>query len=211
MNTDLSLFVRESLTRGHSPADLHPVLKQAGWQEDEIQTALGVYATIEFDVPVPKRRPYLNAREAFLYLLMFLTLYISAFSFGTLLFQYINRWLPDVLEQSYMYDGMSETIRWSTSALLIAFPIFYYVSWVVYRSIKKDPDKRASKIRKWLTYVTLFVAAGVIIGDLITLVFNVLGGELTLRFVLKVLTIGGIAGAIFGYYLWDLRKDEKSV
>jgi hypothetical protein len=60
-----------------------------------------------------------------------------------------------------------------------------------------------------LTYITLFVAAGVLIGDLISLVFNFLGGELTVRFVLKVLTVGVIAGTIFGHYLWDLRKEES--
>lgn len=84
-----------------------------------------------------------------------------------------------------------------------------WVSWLLNKAIDKDPDKRSSKIRKWLTYITLFIAAGVIIGDLITLVYNVLNGELTTRFILKVLTVGGIAGSIFGYYLWDLRKEEK--
>jgi uncharacterized membrane protein len=77
--------------------------------------------------------------------------------------------------------------------------------------MKKDADKRASKIRKWLTYLTLFIAAGIIIGDLIALVFNLLAGDLTLRFLLKVLVVGGISGTIFGYYLSELRKDEKTV
>jgi hypothetical protein len=36
-----------------------------------------------------------------------------------------------------------------------------------------------------------------------------LGGELTIRFFLKVLTIAVIAGTIFGYYLWDLRREEE--
>ena len=57
--------------------------------------------------------------------------------------------------------------------------------------------------------MTLFLAATVLIGDLITLVYNLLGGELSLRFVLKVLVVGTIAGAIFGYYLRDLRREEK--
>jgi hypothetical protein len=41
------------------------------------------------------------------------------------------------------------------------------------------------------------------------LVYNALGGELTARFVLKVLIVGAIAGIIFWYYLGDLRIDEK--
>jgi hypothetical protein len=98
-----------------------------------------------------------------------------------------------------------------TASLIIAFPVFLYVSWLLNKAIVKDPEKRSSKIRKWLTYITLFVAAGVIIGDLIALVFNMLGGELTLRFILKVLTVGSIAGSIFGYYLIELRKEEKDV
>jgi len=31
---------------------------------------------------------------------------------------------------------------------------------------------------------------------------------MTLRFILKFLSVGGIAGTIFSYYIWDLNKDE---
>jgi len=210
MNTELLSFVRESLAKGTPRKTIREMLKKANWADDEVRNALEAYADIDSPVPVPRRRPYLSAREAFLYLVLFLTLYISSFSLGTLLFQFVNRWLPDALIQgAYYVDSTADAIRWSTSALVIAFPVFYYVSWLVYRAMKQDPEKRSSKIRKWLTYITLFIAASVIIGDLISLVFNLLGGELTLRFVLKVLIIGGIAGMIFGYYLWNLRKEEK--
>jgi uncharacterized membrane protein (DUF106 family) len=64
-------------------------------------------------------------------------------------------------------------------------------------------------VRRWLTYLTLFVSAGVLIADLVTMVYNVLGGELTTRFVLKVLVVGAIAGGVFWYYLTDLGVDEK--
>jgi hypothetical protein len=62
--------------------------------------------------------------------------------------------------------------------------------------------------RRWLTYLTLFLAATVLIGDVIVLVFNVLGGEITTRFVLKVLVVGFIAGTVFWYYLSDIRREE---
>ena len=41
-----------------------------------------------------------------------------------------------------------------------------------------------------------------------TLVFNVLGGELTTRFLLKVVVVALIAGTAFAWYLRDLRREE---
>ena len=64
-------------------------------------------------------------------------------------------------------------------------------------------------MRRWLTYLTLFVAAAVLIGGVTGPVYNLLGGELTVRFLLKALTVGSIAGAAFWYYLSDLRTDER--
>jgi hypothetical protein len=63
-------------------------------------------------------------------------------------------------------------------------------------------------IRKWLIYFTLFAAALIIIGDLVTLLNRFLEGELTVRFLLKVLAVFFVAGSVFYYYLWDLRKHK---
>ena len=100
-------------------------------------------------------------------------------------------------------------MRWSIASLIVAVPVFLFLSWLTSREVQRDSARRGSAVRHWLTYLTLFVAAGVLIGDVITLIYNGLGGELTARLVLKGLTVGGIAGAVFGYYLWDIKSDAK--
>ena len=159
--------------------------------------------------PVPKPRPYLSAREAFLYLILFATLYVAAWNLGSLLFDLINRAFPDPTATDYQVARLGDSIRWSASSVIIAFPVFLYVAWYLGRELARSPIKRLSAVRRWLTYLTLFVAAAVLIGDMITLVYNVLGGELSIRFVLKVLVAAVIAGTIFGFYLHDLRREEK--
>lgn len=205
---DLDQFVRDALLRGCSRESIDRTLMDAGWTAEQVRAALAVYADVSFAVPVPRPRPYLSAKEAFLYLVMFTTLYVSAFHLGQLLFELIDRHFPD-LAASYA-NGYTDTIRWSVAAIIIAFPVFLGFSAKIGRDVKQQIITRQSGVRRWLTYLTLFIAAIVLISDLITLVYNVLGGEMTIRFVLKVIVAGAIAGAIFGYYLWDLRRDEPS-
>jgi hypothetical protein len=201
---ELEAFVRESILRGISRAEIGKAMTDAGWSPDQAKSALGAFADLPFAVPVPKPRPYLSAKEAFLYLVLFTTLYLSAYHFGSLLFDFINRALPDPADPAGRIDGM----RWSVASLLISFPVFLYMSRLVARALAKHPVKRLSPIRRWLTYLTLFIAAGCLIGDMITLVYQLLGGGLTVRFVLKVVVVAAIAGTIFGYYLNDLRREE---
>ena len=170
--------------------------------------ALAGFAPIDFPIPVPRPKPRLDAREAFLYLVLFTTLYVSAYNLGGLLFNFIDLAFPDSAVTRWA-EYRRASIRWSVSSLVVAFPVFLYVSRLISRTIHLDPRARGSAIRRWLTYLTLFLAAGILIGDVTTLVYNLLGGELTIRFVLKVLTVAIIAGTIFGYYLWDLRADEQ--
>jgi hypothetical protein len=208
--TELSVFVRDALARGLSRTQIEDALSRAGWGSDQVESALAEFADIDFPIPVPTPKPYLSAREAFMYLVLFTTLYVSAINLGNLIFQFINRIFPDPSVSLAGFGGYTrDAIRWSVSSIIVAFPIFLYVSHLLGQAVRHDPGKRASKVRKWLTYITLFIAAGVIIGDLTIVVFNFLGGELTTRFLLKGLTVGTIAGAIFGYYLWDLRQDES--
>mgnify|MGYP001589054392 CR=1 FL=1 len=147
-------------------------------------------------------------RDLFLHLLAIVTLYWSAISFVTLLWQYINRAFPDVL--TYMYDYSNGIIRFSVSALMIVFPVFILVSWYLNKIYRREAVVRESKIRKWLIYLTLFIASLVIIGDLIAVVNTFLGGEVTVRFILKALSVLLVAGVVFGYYLDDVRKETPT-
>jgi hypothetical protein len=205
---ELESFAREGLTRGIPRDELEKVLGVAGWTPDQVKDGLAAFADVAFPIPVPRPRPYLSAREAFLYLVMFSTLYWSAFHLGRLFFDFINRAFPDPTFRSYG-EYLADRMRWSIASLIIAFPTFLFVSSHIRKELIRNPAKRLSAIRRWLTYLTLFVAAGVLIGDLITLVDSVLGGELTIRFTLKVITVAAIAGTSFAYYLWDLRAEER--
>lgn len=206
---DLEQFVRDALAKGESRQEIERVLADAGWPQEQLRAALDAYADIAFPVPVPRPRPYLSAREAFLYLILFTTLYVAAWNLGSLLFDLINRAFPDPADNVHQVRRLGEAIRWSTASVIIAFPIFLYVARYLGRDLARSPVKRLSPVRRWLTYLTLFIAAAVVMGDMIALVHSVLGGELTIRFVLKVLVAALIAGTIFGYYLHDLRHDEK--
>lgn len=204
---ELSDFVKSALIRNVPRPQIETVLRSAGWTGDQIRSALASFADVEFPIPVPRARPSLDARDAFVYLVLFSTLYVSAYHLGSLLFDIINTAFPDAVDgDEHSYRRMS--MRWSIASLIVAFPVFVYMSWLVGRDLTADPNKRHSKVRRWLTYLTLFVAASVLIGDLISLVYNLLGGEMTTRFLLKVLVVAFIAGTIFYYYLSDLRRDE---
>ncbi len=205
---ELELFVREALARGHDRAQVTQALLAAGWSQDQVRGVLEGWADVNFALPVPRPRASLSAREAFIYLLLFSTLYFFSWNLGSLLFKLIEHALPDPADAQWQMVRLGASIRWSISALVIAFPVFAFLSRQISRDVARNPIKRLSPVRRWLTYLTLFVAAGVLIGDLTTLVYNVLGGELSLRFVLKVLVVGLMAGTVFGWYLWDLRREE---
>lgn len=208
-SNQLDQFVREALLRGQSRASILEALKAAGWSEEQMRGVLDGYADVEFPVPVPRPRASLSARDAFLYLVLFATLYYSAFHLGSLLFDLINHALPDPAENR-AYAALGSSMRWSVASLLIAFPVFAFVARYLSKELERAPIKRLSPVRRWLTYLTLYLAAIALICDFTTLVYNLLGGELSLRFVLKVLVVAVIAGTIFGYYLRDLRREEAT-
>ena len=206
---ELERFVRDALAAGVPRPQVESTLADAGWSDSQVRAALAAYADVAFPVPVPRPRPQLSAREAFEYLLLFATLYLSAWHLGSLLFDLINHFLPDAADPVYRLQGLGRSMRWSIAALVVAFPLFAWMAHRIGGDVARDPVRRQSPVRRWLTYLTLFIAAGVLVGDLVVLVYNVLGGETSLRFVLKVGVVGAIASAVFGYYLTDLRRDES--
>ncbi|MEK7623339.1 MAG: DUF5671 domain-containing protein [Patescibacteria group bacterium] len=147
-----------------------------------------------------------SPKDFFLHLLAMIALYASAISFSAVVWQYINLGIPDPLEQYFSADAARSTLRHSLSVLIVFFPTYLATSWTLHKSYLADVSKRNLRVRKWLTYFTLFVAAIIILVDLVSLINTFLNGELTIRFFLKMLTVLFVAGSIFGYYFWDLKK-----
>ncbi len=149
-------------------------------------------------------------RDVFLHLLAIITLIVSAVSFGVLVFQYINVYIPDIISDPYFsrssYYG---SMRYALATMVIVFPVFIWGAWFLKRDVFNFPEKRELKIRKWLLYLTLFAAALVIMGDLVALLKSFLEGELSRRFIFKILTILFIAGSVFVHYLYELKDKSR--
>ena len=208
VSNELTDFVRNALERGQSREQIAQALSAAGWRDEQVKAAIAGFAPVEFPIPVPRPRPSLSAREAFIYLLLFTTLYIVAYHLGSLVFDFINQAFPDP-SNPLSEESFRSGLRFSVAALVVALPVFLYTSRLTNRATERDPTQRLSPVRRWLTYLTLFQAACILIGDVTTLVYSLLGGDLTMRFMLKALTVAVIAGTVFWYYLSDLGADEK--
>ncbi len=148
---------------------------------------------------------YRSPKLVFLHLLMFALLYLSMIAILMLLFQHINVLFEDPLDYS-PFTAYSK-IRWASSVLLISYPAFLIVGYFVNKELRAHPEAKDLRIRRWLIYLTQFLSAITIIIDLIALVYNFYGGDLTARFGLKVLAVLVIAVAVFAYYRYELSRD----
>jgi hypothetical protein len=137
--------------------------------------------------------------------MLFSTLYTAAFALGSMMFDLINLHLPQPGETAY---PTIVSLRYGLASAVVSFPIFVFMSTLIAREAARNPGQRISPIRRWLTYLTLFIASISIVADLTALILRFLEGDITLRFGLKVVVVGILAGGAFWYYLRDLRRDE---
>lgn len=199
-------FVKSALAQGQPRARIAEVLKKAGWPADQIDDALGAFADVDFPTPVPKPKAYGSAREAFLLIVYFSLLGMVATQVGGLAFAWIDRFFADDLTRdNYAWQWASSGMRWSIASLLVGYPIFLLLGWRLAARKRRDPDRRRSRVRAWLTYVTLIFAAGALIGDLVAVVYQFLEGGLSTRFAAKAGVVGVISAAI----LWNYSRDAE--
>ena len=150
-----------------------------------------------------------NAKFAFFYLLSLVALVSMSVSTGTIIFQIINKTIPDALT---LAPGgfIQEALRFAISAIIIAGPIYFVLMWLLNKNLLKGTMEKESGIRKWLTYFILLVSAVVMIGWLIGTISSFLNGELSLKFILKSLTSILISALIFSFYLYDIKREDVS-
>lgn len=158
------------------------------------------------------QKPRTTPKDFFIYLGTAISLYVSAGSLLSLLFSIINERFADVLDRvgyyGYGYEGQGATL--AIASLIIVVPIYLFLSYYIRKDISADSGKRDLSIRKWFVWFTLFAAGIAVAGDLVALLYTFLQGEVTVRFMFKMLAVLIVAGGIFSYYFYDLRRDASS-
>jgi hypothetical protein len=133
-------------------------------------------------------------------------------SFLNLAFETLNFKFPDVLNATYQsgyYSYNYDPARMAIATLIIFFPIFLILMRYWKRTAKEGLGKTDSGIRKWMIYLILFLSAIVVAVDLVTLVRYFVAGEITARFIWKVIVALIAAGFVGWYYILELRNKEK--
>lgn len=204
-------FIDAVKGQGASDEFVVALLRQNGWSEKRIYQAFSAWYEARTGRAVPNGGGRIEAaKDAFLYLLAFITLAIWTIQLGSLLFTAIDWTFPnpalDTANARFATRGISDDL----AAIIVAFPLFLLVTWGIMRGIRRQPERLESPVRKWLTYLTLVITASTMIGDVVTFLAYLLRGDLDTRFAFKVLTVLVIAGGVFVYYLDSLRRDKVS-
>ena len=124
-----------------------------------------------------------SPKYAFFYMLSLVALAFMAVSVGIIIFQIINKNIPDAVS-SFRSCYNSGALKFAISAIIISAPIYYVLASQINKNLFTGKLSAESGIRKWLSYFILFVSSVVVIGYLIALIYSFLDGELTIKFIL---------------------------
>ena len=146
-------------------------------------------------------------KALFWFLTQFFALGVTAFSSGGLWFQFINKWFPtEIIYGQAMQPFSQNVLKMQIASLLVAVPVFVILSVLIRRALVSGLLDVANKVRLWITYIILFATVAIAVGDLIRIVFSLLNGDFTARFLLKAAVVLMIVCWIFIYYWLEIRS-----
>jgi len=210
-NQPLIDFIDAVKSQGAADEFVVALLRQNGWSEKRIYQAFAAWYEARSGRAVPSGGGRIEAaKDAFLYLLAFITLGIWTIQLGALFFTAIDHTFPNPTLDRLNSPAVVRETADELASIIVGFPLFLLVTWGIARSVELQPERLESAVRKWLTYLALVITASTMIGDLVTFLAYLLRGDLDTRFVFKVITVLVIAGGVFAYYLDSLRADRAS-
>lgn len=145
-----------------------------------------------------------TARNFVLQLGSLIALYITLSALISVMFGVINIKFPDPIEGYWQYEGAEQMIRFGVALLIVFFPTYVVLTRLV-NTIRRKEIGTYLMLTKWLVYLSLLVGGGILLGDLVSVIWFYLDGEITTRFLLKAATLLVAIGVAFFYYILDAR------
>jgi hypothetical protein len=199
-------FVRTASASGIADDFAVELLRQQGWSQ---RRALQAYATLyaeRLGLTIPARGGRFEyARDAFTYLLTFISLAAWTCAVGRVFYELIDRWFPNGLATPYAQQNLMSTLHFELATIIVAFPVYVAANIIISRGLAAHPEAADSGVRKWLTSIALVIAALIALGDGIAFLNAFLAGDLTVRLGLRSLVLFVISGSVFAYYSTAMR------
>jgi hypothetical protein len=147
--------------------------------------------------------------DALLYLGQFVTLTSVVGGLITIIFEVVNHRYKDLLELGYAYNQLAagESVRLAVAMIIVALPLYFILAHFTSKRILEVKERAELAMRKVFLYAIIFVTTLTIAGSLVTLIYQLLSGELFVRFGPKAITLGLIAGFVLITHLYQLRRD----
>jgi hypothetical protein len=164
------------------------------------------------ETTIQTQKPSLTPKFFFISLGVIVSLITSVSSFLVLFFDTLDKKFPDALNATYQYGYNSynyDTIRATLATLIIFFPVFLVLSYFWRKTSKQGLGIKDNVIFKWMIYLIIFIASIVVIVDLVTLVRYFVSGEITGRFIYKVLGTAVVVLIVGWNYFSELKNHEK--
>ncbi|MBV8170459.1 MAG: hypothetical protein JO219_00850 [Candidatus Eremiobacteraeota bacterium] len=199
-------FVRAAKAKGVGDDSVVSLLRQNGWSERRVYDALSTYYEEMLGTSIPARGTRVeSARDAFYYLLAFITLGCWTVALVLLADQYVDHVIPDVLGYPLTGSSFRSEVAGQLATLIIAYPLFLLISRLIAVEVARRPEALESGVRKWLTYIALVITAVTLLGDAVWFLTSFLTGDLTARFAWKAIVLFVVAAGVFSYYLATVR------
>lgn len=216
MNPEIVEYIKKAKNLKLSDEEIISNLVQAGWNDGEVKQALVKFSGAPSSsqaLDIPQKITHYGMWIAFEHVLLFISLYIMATSLALMLHTFVDRWVPGIPTDGYRNNFgsfQSTLIRGYLASLIVSFPLFSGFFLHITKRTKQDPSIRAIKARKTLIYITLVGTFLFLIYSIIKIVYTLLGGNITINFILHFFVTTGVSGIIFAYYLNQVKEDRKN-
>lgn len=217
-NPDLEKYIQNSREKKVPDEETKAALVKAGWAEEEVISALATKQSVSGSSALPPPPvPRVGMWIAFLYILLFISLYVNATAFSQMLKIIADNFIKDSLDKGYYsgysyfsyFLGGSSEITFYLATLIVSFPIFAPLFLYLKKQQLTKPAIKNLHARKLLIYITLVGTFLIMVFDSISTVYGFLNGLATGRSLTHFAITMLVSGSIFLYYLFEVKEDRK--
>jgi hypothetical protein len=211
-------YIQNARAKGATDDAIKMSLKSGGWTDIQISEAFAPQDTLATPPPPPTGAPQpvktSSFWDTFEHVLLFISLYVLYTSLALTLHYFVDKYVvtssgandySSVIRSTYMLSFL----RGYLAALIVSSPLFSFFHLKVTKRTLAHPEVRNLPARKTLTYLTLVITFIVALINVITIIYNLLSGNVTLNFVLHFIVTIVLTAIIFIYYLNEVNADRK--